>query len=183
MDDDLINGLLSLSLKVSVMEKELGMPLNSLSSILKKTKPFPPKWIRPVQDYLSRKNSAVSCVMGCKVFTGGEIRHHPDCPFYPESFSRVYDETVEKLKECENKAIPAHQTEKAAETTQKSKEAPQAPVKPFPDSLDDVKPDGVTKEPEMYMGVLVPSELSGVPLAVWRNNIKVKAKQAKKEAK
>jgi hypothetical protein len=31
------------------------------------------------------------CEAGCKVFYGGEIRHHPDCIFYPESFSKLYD--------------------------------------------------------------------------------------------
>ena len=31
------------------------------------------------------------CEAGCKVFTGGEIKHHPDCVFYPESFSKMYD--------------------------------------------------------------------------------------------
>ena len=31
------------------------------------------------------------CQAGCKVFTGGEIKHHPDCVFYPESFSEMYD--------------------------------------------------------------------------------------------
>lgn len=124
MEDELISGLLKLSLRVSIMEKEIGMPLNSLSSILKKTKPFPPKWIKPIEEYLSRKNSAVSCVAGCKNFTGGEVKHHPDCPFYPESFSKGYDELVEKLKECESKANPAPKPEKRIEPPQDKKEGP-----------------------------------------------------------
>lgn len=32
------------------------------------------------------------CVMGCMHFTGGEIKHHKDCPFYPDSLSRRLDE-------------------------------------------------------------------------------------------
>jgi hypothetical protein len=34
----------------------------------------------------------VKCVTGCMNYTGGEIRHHKDCPFYPESLSKKYDE-------------------------------------------------------------------------------------------
>lgn len=32
------------------------------------------------------------CQAGCKVFTGGEIKHHPDCQYYPESFTKLYDD-------------------------------------------------------------------------------------------
>ena len=31
------------------------------------------------------------CEAGCIAFAGGEIRHHKDCVFYPESFSEAYD--------------------------------------------------------------------------------------------
>jgi hypothetical protein len=30
-------------------------------------------------------------------FTGGEVRHHKDCPFYPDSLSKKYDVLDEKL--------------------------------------------------------------------------------------
>ena len=36
------------------------------------------------------------CVAGCKSFEGGEIRHHKDCSFYPESFSKMYDDLKSK---------------------------------------------------------------------------------------
>ncbi len=36
------------------------------------------------------------CQAGCKIFTGGEIRHHKDCVFYPESFSKMYDDLQEE---------------------------------------------------------------------------------------
>lgn len=32
------------------------------------------------------------CVNGCKHYYGGEIRHHKDCFYYPESFSKMYDD-------------------------------------------------------------------------------------------
>lgn len=41
------------------------------------------------------------CVMGCKIFTGGEILHHKDCPFYPDSLSqqnKALMEENERLK-------------------------------------------------------------------------------------
>jgi hypothetical protein len=41
------------------------------------------------------------CVAGCNVFHGGEIRHHSDCPFYPESLSQKYDEM--EIENCELK--------------------------------------------------------------------------------
>ena len=31
------------------------------------------------------------CVAGCKNFSHYETKHHPDCPFYPESLSKTYD--------------------------------------------------------------------------------------------
>ena len=44
----------------------------------------------------------LKCVAGCKHFTGGEVKHHKDCPYYPESLSKMYDdlkEDVDKLNE------------------------------------------------------------------------------------
>lgn len=72
--------------------------------------------------------------------------------------------TLNQLSEDGNKAIPAPQAEKPAEPSQKKEE--------------------VVKEAENeYMGVLIPEGLTGLPLAVWKNNVKVKAKAAKKELK
>lgn len=31
------------------------------------------------------------CIAGCKAYDGGEIYHHGDCPFYPDSISRLWD--------------------------------------------------------------------------------------------
>ena len=31
------------------------------------------------------------CETGCMTFTGGEIRHHKDCTYYPESLSKIAD--------------------------------------------------------------------------------------------
>ena len=41
------------------------------------------------------------CEAGCKVFTGGEIRHHPDCVYYPESLSKMYDDKDKRIAELE----------------------------------------------------------------------------------
>ena len=38
------------------------------------------------------KSKEIHCVAGCVNYYGGEIYHHKDCPFYPDSFSRRYDE-------------------------------------------------------------------------------------------
>lgn len=42
--------------------------------------------------------SKIKCVAGCKHFTGGEIKHHKDCPYYPESFSEMNDNLKDKFK-------------------------------------------------------------------------------------
>ena len=38
------------------------------------------------------------CQAGCKFFTGAEVRHHPDCIYYPESFSKRYDDLKAKME-------------------------------------------------------------------------------------
>jgi hypothetical protein len=43
------------------------------------------------------------CETGCKVFTGGEIRHHKDCCHYSNSLSEMLDDALLKIKELENK--------------------------------------------------------------------------------
>ena len=43
-----------------------------------------------------------ACEVGCKHFHGGEIAHHPDCIFYPESRTEMYDDL---LKEHESLKI------------------------------------------------------------------------------
>ena len=47
----------------------------------------------------------LKCVAGCKHFTGGEIKHHKDCPYYPESFSKMYDDLEEKVKKLRLSAV------------------------------------------------------------------------------
>jgi len=40
----------------------------------------------------------IKCVNGCKYFNGGEIKHHEDCPHYPESMSKMYDDLKSEVK-------------------------------------------------------------------------------------
>lgn len=40
----------------------------------------------------------LQCVAGCKYFTGGEIKHHEECPYYPESLSKMYNDLKIKLE-------------------------------------------------------------------------------------
>jgi hypothetical protein len=39
------------------------------------------------------------CIPGCNIFSGHERRHHKHCPYYPESFSKRYDNLEAELKE------------------------------------------------------------------------------------
>ena len=38
------------------------------------------------------------CANGCKHFYGGEIKHHKDCQYYPDSMSKNFDEMLRLLK-------------------------------------------------------------------------------------
>lgn len=40
------------------------------------------------------KAEAEKCEAGCKMFTGGEIKHHKNCVFYPESRTKMYDDLL-----------------------------------------------------------------------------------------
>lgn len=37
------------------------------------------------------------CPLGCKCFTGGEVRHIKECPHYPESLSQLLDTQNEMI--------------------------------------------------------------------------------------
>ena len=50
------------------------------------------------------------CVLGCKHFYGGEIKHHKDCPFYADSLSRLYDELKQKDRLKDEYAESYHQS-------------------------------------------------------------------------
>lgn len=65
-----------------------------------------------LSDWLKQKKpEEAKCISGCKHYYGGEIRHHKDCFYYPESFSKMYDDlelqqeksySEEDLKEAYN---------------------------------------------------------------------------------
>ena len=38
------------------------------------------------------------CETGCKIFTGGEIKHHKDCQYYAGSMSEMYDNLQSEVK-------------------------------------------------------------------------------------
>jgi len=54
------------------------------------------------------------CVPGCKRFWGGEIKHHKDCPYYPESFSKMYDD----LKKAYNEMIDYYERDDNPDTNE-----------------------------------------------------------------
>jgi hypothetical protein len=56
MKDDLIKGLAGLGLKNAQIEKDLQLPLNSLSAVLNGKKRMPDKWCAKVREYLLLKN-------------------------------------------------------------------------------------------------------------------------------
>lgn len=55
MKDELIAELLSLKLKNTQIEKDLGLPTNSLSAVLKGKKPMPDKWCAKIRQYIALK--------------------------------------------------------------------------------------------------------------------------------
>ena len=38
------------------------------------------------------------CVAGCMTFDGGERKHHRDCPFYPESLTKLWHDREAELE-------------------------------------------------------------------------------------
>lgn len=42
------------------------------------------------------------CAAGRKSYEGGEIRHCEGCVFYPESFSKMYNDLQKRIKELED---------------------------------------------------------------------------------
>ena len=47
------------------------------------------------------------CVAGCVPFYGGEKRHHKDCPYYPESLTKLNADRIEELEAKLAKAVEA----------------------------------------------------------------------------
>jgi hypothetical protein len=41
------------------------------------------------------------CEAGCISYDGGERRHHPDCVFYPESFTKLHDDLAREHAELQ----------------------------------------------------------------------------------
>lgn len=41
------------------------------------------------------------CEMLCMIYDGGEIKHHPNCVYYPESRTKMYDDAVVRIGELE----------------------------------------------------------------------------------
>ena len=35
----------------------------------------------------------MQCEAGCMHFTGGEVKHHRDCPYYPDSLTKIWHDT------------------------------------------------------------------------------------------
>lgn len=52
------------------------------------------------------------CVAGCKRFTAYETKHHPDCPYYPNSLSEKYD----RLNSLSQSTEPVQDVEEAVPT-------------------------------------------------------------------
>ena len=55
-----------------------------------------------------KSKSSDKCVMGCMHFTGGEIKHHKDCPFYPDSLSIRLDNAEAEVISLRNQLKQAN---------------------------------------------------------------------------
>lgn len=56
------------------------------------------KTVQEVAEVLRELESRRKCCAGCEMFAGGEIRHHRDCTFYPDSFSEMFDNAENKIE-------------------------------------------------------------------------------------
>jgi len=69
--------------------------LNEIKDIVKQAiekTPTNPTFIYHPNDMYNK------CEAGCKIFAGGEIKHHKDCYHYPNSMSESFDEKKVELK-------------------------------------------------------------------------------------
>lgn len=58
-------------------------------------------WIVRLKIWFRKGNGMIDlCVAGCQHYTGEEIRHHKDCPHYPESLSQLFDQCCAEMKVC-----------------------------------------------------------------------------------
>jgi hypothetical protein len=86
------------------------------------------------------------CESGCKVFTGGEIKHHEDCVFYPESLTKLNADIIATQQSEIDRLTSSIQVEKkwrkdADEDIASLKAALSKVAKAFPD--DDYFSDGL----------------------------------------
>ncbi len=77
--------------------------LNEYSGMAKKTmsKENIPKESKETQTINDQGGGSGSllCVAGCMAFDGGEKRHHKDCLFFAESFSKRYDDLKKEMEQ------------------------------------------------------------------------------------
>ena len=70
----------------------------------------------------------MKCVAGCKAFTGGEIYHHKDCPFYAESLSKMYDDLKKKVSRLEQRVSLASAPKEAVLLAKISQHVSNCPI-------------------------------------------------------
>lgn len=46
-----------------------------------------------------KKQGAITCIAGCKRFTGDEVKHHKDCPNYKDSLSEIFDNNIKTINQ------------------------------------------------------------------------------------
>ena len=54
-------------------------------------------WQDNSKEFVGRVNQ-MECVPGCTSYDGGEKKHHKDCPYYPDSFTKRYDDLKKTLE-------------------------------------------------------------------------------------
>lgn len=100
------------------------------------------------------------CEAGCVAYHGGERRHHPDCVFYPESFTKIHDDLARAHTElqAQNARLQAALDAALAERLDRG-----APL------LD---PEMPAAEVRLHMGELSAQELRNVRAAIgWANAV------------
>jgi hypothetical protein len=50
-------------------------------------------------------NRPLKCETGCMIFHGGEIKHHVDCVFYPESLTELHVKELTNLRAALDESI------------------------------------------------------------------------------
>jgi hypothetical protein len=148
---DSLNELVEMGTSRRKIEQHLNMPINQLSGVMNGKKRFPAKWKAKLEFYITAAKFANDAYKE-------QVEALLNSPVYAQAKKEAFTDLVDK-----GVAITLTTRDKT-------------------ERIDPFSPEGekvMNQAAEEFMGQPIPEGLSGLKLAVWKNDIKVKAKNKK----